>query len=185
MEEIWKEVVDPAVREGIYEVSDKGNVRYKSTGRVLNKNDNGFGYKTCPLKAVDKPHVVRYIHRLVAKAFLPNPDNFPQVGHKDHTRENNAVENLCWTTQSQNTRDGVKAGRINAKKRGKTNQFSPQDIELIAVKYVEGLGVAEIARLLGVPRTSVSSVINGRSNWSLFCAAKKQAEESTEERKTV
>ena len=174
MEEIWKEVVCEEVTPGKYQVSSKGNVRISATGRVIPIQDNGFGYKKCVLYSPNKT-LFPYIHRIVANAFLENPNNFPQVGHKDHDKENNYVENLYWTSQSQNTKDGVAAGRINSKKRGKTNQFSPSDIKFIAEKRVEGYGVAEIARLLDVPRTSVSSVLNGRSNHVLFVAYTNEA----------
>lgn len=176
MEEVWEVIVNEKVEKDKYHVSSRGRVKIAETGRVLPTQDNGFGYKKCAFYFKGKT-VQIYIHRLVAKAFLENPENLPQVGHKDHNRENNSVENLYWTSQSQNTRDGVKAGRINSKKRGKTNRFSPSDIEFIALKTLDGYGVAEIARMLDVPRTSVSSVINGRSNWDLYCCAKKEAEE--------
>ena len=173
VEEVWKEIVDEKIIVGKYEVSNKGRVRVVKTGYIIPIQDNGFGYKKCAFSSPGQT-LQRYIHRLVAKAFLENPENLPQVGHKDHNRENNLLENLYWTSQSQNTRDGIKAGRINSKKRGKTNRFSPSDIEFIALKTLDGCGVAEIARMLDVPRTSVSSVINGRSNWSIYCAALKE-----------
>lgn len=176
VEEIWKEIVDEKIIVGKYEVSNKGRVRVVKTGYIIPIQDNGFGYKKCAFSSPGQT-LQRYIHRLVAKAFLENPENLPQVGHKDHDKENNLVENLYWTSQSQNTRDGVRDGRINAKPRGIMNKFSTADIEFIAFKVVEGVGVADIARLLDVPRTSVSSVINGRSNWATYCAAKKRAEE--------
>ena len=176
MEEIWKEIVDTKLEVGRYLISSSGRVFDNRHNEIKATQDNGFGYRKTVFSIKGKKIVNRYIHRLVAIAFIPNPENLPQVGHKDHGKENNFVENLYWTSQSQNTRDGVKAGRINAKKRGKTNQFSPSDIEFIAYKRVEGFGVAEIARMLGVPRTSVSSVINGRSNLGIYISAKAKAE---------
>lgn len=174
MEEIWKVIIDNKIIEGKYEVSSRGRVRVVSTGHIIPIQDNGFGYKNCAFSAKNLT-LQRYIHRLVAKAFLGNPDNLPQVGHKDHNKENNVVENLYWTSQSQNTRDGVKAGRINNQKRPNSQRFSPSDIKFIAEKRVAGFGVAEIARLLDVPRTSVSSVLNGRSNHALFVAYTNEA----------
>lgn len=142
MEEIWKVIVDDGITKDKYAVSNLGNVKVILTNHTVPIQDSGFGYKKCAF-SVHGNTLQRYVHRLVAIAFIPNPENLPQVGHMDHDKENNFVENLYWTSQSQNTRDGVKAGRINAKKRGKTNQFSPSDIELIAYKRVEGFGVAE------------------------------------------
>ena len=174
VEEIWKEIVDEKIIVGKYEVSNKGRVRGVKTGYIIPIQDNGFGYKKCAFSSPGQT-IQRYIHRLVANAFLENPNEFPQVGHKDHDKENNSVENLYWTSQSQNTRDGIAAGRINSKKRGKTNKFSHSDIKFIAEKRVQGYGVAEIARLLDVPRTSVSSVLNRRSNHALFVAYTNEA----------
>lgn len=141
----------------------------------LNKNVVS-GYTVCTLKGVERPDAVRYVHRLVAKAFLENPNNLPQVGHKDHDKENNCVDNLYWTSQSQNTRDGIEAVRINSKKRGKTNQLTPNQIREIAFKRFGKMGVTDIAISMGLPRTTVSSVINGRSYWSIYCAALDEVE---------
>ena len=168
MEEIWKDIGDDRAKK-IYEVSNLGKVRNKISGHILKVQDNGFGYKQVIIRKENSNKYLHvYLHRVVAMTFLSNPDNLPQVGHKDHTRENNSVGNLYWTTQSQNTRDGVQAGRINAKKRGKTNQLKPSQLEEIAYKQVIGMGVAEIARSMSLPRTTVSSVLNGRSYWNLF-----------------
>lgn len=181
MEEIWETVEDEMVHKGVYEISNFGRVRRVKDGSIVSIQDNGAGYKKCAFNSVRGKTLQRYIHRLVAKAFLPNTENLPQVGHKDHNKENNCVDNLYWTTQSQNTRDGIKAGRINNQKRPNAQRFSPNDISFIAEKHVRGYGVAEIAKLLGVPRTSVSSVLNARSNWALFCAEKSRFQQIVEQ----
>ena len=176
MEEIWKDIGDDRAKK-IYEVSNLGKVRNKISGHILKVQDNGFGYKQVIIRKENSNKYLQvYLHRVVAMTFLPNPDNLPQVGHKDHTRENNSVGNLYWTTQSQNTRDGVAAGRINAKKRGKTNQLTLHQIKEIAFKRFGKIGVNEIAVSMGIPRTTVSSVINGRSHWDIYCSALKEAE---------
>lgn len=175
MEEIWKVIVDDGITKDKYAVSNLGNVKVILTNHVVPIQDNGFGYKKCAF-SVHCNTLQRYVHRLVAIAFIPNPENLPQVGHKDHDKENNFVENLYWTSQSQNTRDGVKAGRINAKKRGKTNQLTLHQIKEIAFKRFGKMGVNEIAVSMGLPRTTVSSVINGRSHWDIYCSALKEAE---------
>ena len=168
MEEIWKEIVDDKLEDGRYLISNKGCVFDKNYSKAKAVQDNGFGYKKTAFSLPSKKLVNRYIHRLVAIAFIPNPNNLPQVGHKDHDKENNCVENLYWVTQKQNTQDGVEAGRINAKKRGKTNQLTLAQLDEIARKRSEGLGVADVARSMGLPRTTISSVLNGRSHWELF-----------------
>lgn len=171
LKEIWKPVVDKVVQSR-YAVSNKGRVIDLQQALYLNYFDNGAGYKVYGLQRIDKSNVaIRYVHRLVAIAFIENPDKLPQVGHKDHNRENNNWENLYWTTPKQNTADGIRDGKINAKKRPNTKKLSKSQICDIALLSTKGYGVNEIAQKLGFPRTTISSVFNGRSNWELFSFA--------------
>lgn len=84
-----------------YSVSDLGRVRNNNSGRILrqskvgNKGNQYYGVELCPMGT-------QRVHRLVAKAFIPNPDNKPQVNHKDGDHFNNRVENLEWVTGSEN-----------------------------------------------------------------------------------
>lgn len=169
--EVWKPILDKQV-QGRYAVSSMGRVFDLITGRYLTVLDNGAGYKLAGLQRKSKDNVaIRYRHRLVAIAFLPNPKNLPQVAHKDHDRSNNKLSNLKWSTRSDNTKDGVEDGRINAKKRGVVGRLTPDKICEVARLRFFGFGVNEIALTLGVPRTTISSVLNGRSNWSLYSFA--------------
>ena len=165
--EDWRIIEDECLPSK-WEINSIGKVRRISDKVLKVVNDNGNGYLKYAFSVANGKLVNRYVHRLVAKAFIPNPENLPQVGHKDHDQSNNCVENLYWTTQSQNTRDGVEAGRINAVKRGITNQLRPDDIRSIAKQRFAGTGVVDIARAMKLPRTTVSSVLNGRSYWSIF-----------------
>lgn len=171
MLEIWKPVIDDKVQLR-YAVSNLGRVFDLVKLCYLNGSDNGAGYKIVGLQRKDKSNVaIRYIHRLVAIAFIVNPAKLPQVGHKDHNRENNQQGNLYWTTPKQNTADGIRDGKINAKKRPNTKKLSKSQICDVALLSTEGYGVNEIAQKLGFPRTTISSVFNGRSNWELFSFA--------------
>ena len=173
---VWKEVTYPRVVEGRYLVSEFGDVYDKKMDIYKGWSDNGAGYKVVGLKGLDTNQWAKiiYVHRLVAHAFLDNPDNLPQVGHKDHTRANNSVSNLYWTTPKQNTADGIREGKINAKKRPDTKKLTKAQICEIALLDSKGYGVNEIALTLGFPRTTISSVFNGRSNWELFEFATKE-----------
>lgn len=127
MKEIWKDIDG---YEGYYQVSSKGNVRsvdrtiqsidgirksmnYSFKGRVLkqgNKNNSKFPYKSVVLHKGGISKSFR-VHRLVANAFIPNPDNLPEVNHKDENPSNNNVENLEWCTPKYNVNYGTATKR--------------------------------------------------------------------------
>ena len=89
-----------------YEVSDLGNVRslnWRNEGKPkeLYLKPHNKGYRQVELVNADGKKML-LVHRLVAKAFVPNPNNYPLVNHIDSNRSNNNAENLEWCTQSQN-----------------------------------------------------------------------------------
>lgn len=92
MKEIWKGIEG---YESIYQISNLG--RIKSKIKILSPHISNCGYLRIILK---NKHYS--IHRLVAKAFIPNPNNKPQVNHIDGNKTNNCVNNLEWVTASEN-----------------------------------------------------------------------------------
>jgi hypothetical protein len=120
MEEIWKAIEG---YEGKYQVSNLGRVRSverkttlcnqhgefqrKEHGRIksqgMNRKD---GYRNVKLYRDGKMRTL-YVHRLVAQAFIPNPDNLPEVNHKDEDTTNNRVDNLEWCSSKYNSNYGV------------------------------------------------------------------------------
>ena len=70
---------------------------------MLTPTDNGNGYKIVGLHKGPKRRN-RYVHRLVAEAFIPNPDGLKEINHLDYNRGNNAVENLEWSSRKENIR---------------------------------------------------------------------------------
>ena len=92
-----------------YEVSTEGNVRNVKTGRIITQHDNG-GYLKVNLHKNGKRKVF-YIHRLVAIAFIPNPQNKPTVNHIDENKHNNRVDNLEWATYGEQQRHGTRNER--------------------------------------------------------------------------
>ena len=117
--EIWKDVKG---YECLYQVSNLGNVRSKNKvgidgrkieGKLLKGGMFSNKYKfVCLRKQGENKNCL--IHRLVAEAFIPNPNNYPIVNHKDGNKQNNNVENLEWCTYHEN--------RMHANKLGLTYQ---------------------------------------------------------------
>lgn len=97
-EEIWKDVVG---YEGLYKVSNLGNVYSNYVHRNLKQGNHKDGYKFVILNRNGKSKYMS-VHRLVATAFIPNPDDLPEINHKDETPYNNNVENLEWCDYSYN-----------------------------------------------------------------------------------
>lgn len=122
--EIWKDIEG---YEGLYQISNKGRVKslqreivYKDgrkkvlKEKILHNNLNEFGYHNVMLSkdGVTKRYKV---HRLVAKAFIPNQNNLPIINHKDENKTNNSVENLEWCDQKYNVNYGTMIERMREK----------------------------------------------------------------------
>ena len=88
---------------GLYQVSDLGEIR-NSKGRILKPEYSNKGYACVHLRKDDKNKKYR-IHRLVAQVFIPNPDNLPEINHKDENKANNHVSNLEWCDNTYNSKD--------------------------------------------------------------------------------
>lgn len=118
MEEQWRKI--PNVE--YYEISNLGRVRsldrvivqkngkeYIKKGRILKNSNHGNGYYKVSFRIGDIKSA--YVHRLVAMAFIPNPENKPCINHIDNDPSNNRADNLEWVTKQENTDWMIKQGR--------------------------------------------------------------------------
>jgi hypothetical protein len=122
MKEIWRDIPN---YEGLYQVSNlgrvkvldrdvnsgiKNNINVKRKGKILKQYVKN-GYLQVTLTVNNKRKYIN-VHRLVAQAFIPNPNNLPQVNHKDENKQNNYVENLEWCSAKYNCNYGSRNKRI-------------------------------------------------------------------------
>ena len=122
-EEVWKPIKD---YEGLYEISNLGRVKslnYKRTGKekILKNTVCNDGYLKVGLTKNGKDKVFR-IHRLVAEAFIPNPENKPYVDHINTIREDNRVENLRWATAKENNNNSLTKKKMSENHRKQNSE---------------------------------------------------------------
>jgi hypothetical protein len=177
--EIWR----PIAGSDVYEVSSLGRVKSKNylghgTEKVLALNPDPKGYLKVRLFFGQRRKTCK-VHRLVAEAFIPNPDNLPQVNHIDGDKTNNCVENLEWSTAHDNISHAYKNGlkennRRFAKKLGDTagraaleKAMEKHLVPIIATNVATGEeiefdSIKAAVKKLGVRQSGVSGVLAGR-----------------------
>jgi len=161
--ENWKEIKD---FEG-YEVSDNGRVRSLSTvkgmwGKVLEPLIAGRGYFRVALRKNNKPHF-KSIHRLVAEYFIPNPENKPQVNHKDGDKSNNHKDNLEWCTYRENINHAIDNGLSSVGERNGNSKLTKDQVLEIRDSR---LTYKELAELYGVHKSTINRIKNNKG-WKI------------------
>ena len=168
MKEIWKDIKD---YEGIYQISNLGNIKSLDRpkrnydintgmftlvtirGKIRKPRLTSFGYYTILLSKNGKRKWF-FIHRLVAEAFVPNPDNLPFVNHKDENPQNNKVDNLEWCTAKYNSNYGTRNERVSKTKTNNTYNTKPVKCVETGIIYPS---TREAARQTGIRNTNISS----------------------------
>lgn len=154
---------------GGYEVSDTGLVRrrtatHKSAVGTVLKQSNMLGYRVITLFP---PRTQAKVHRLVAEAFLPNPDGLPMVAHINGVRHDNRAENLMWATCKENLSHRKLHGtEIIGKRNGRT-KLSAEDVVTIRARYKRRdpiNGAAALAKEYGVTDVAIIKAARG-TNW--------------------
>lgn len=176
--ETWKPVVG---YEGLYEVSDLGRVRSvpriirtkrgekefccRVKGQIIEPQERRHGYLAVSLYGKPSKNgrfTQKSVHRLVAEAFLPNPNNFTDVNHKDENKQNNALNNLEWMSHKGNTNYGTAQKRRAEKVRNGSRSRKIDQLD-ISGNYIRTFpSLAEAHRQLGFAQSNIHHAISGR-----------------------
>lgn len=166
MLEQWKDIEG---FEGMYQVSNTGKVRSFrrcAKGRELTPWYAKNGY--CQVYfVVDNKRIAKKVHRLVAQAFIENPESKPEVNHVDGRKENNHVSNLEWSTRQENMNHARKTGLLddngeNSKNAKLTNDQAEQIRKEFVPRHKE-FGAVPLALKYGVGRKVIERIVKGQS----------------------
>ena len=163
---------------GKYAVSDCGQIVNCLTGRVLKPDQTTTNrgkrqtYYRVNLFANNRGYKFA-VHRLVAMAFLPNPDKKPEVNHIDGNRHNNHVSNLEWVTRKENSLHSTQILKKNIGSAVKSSKLKEEDVKEI-VKLLEDTPIKEIASVYKVTYDCIWRISKG-FNWSHVTNIRKEA----------
>ena len=172
--EIWKDVEE---FENLYEISNFGRLRNKPrkvnsvlgnkgfriiASKIKPAQDNGRGYKQFYVQ-INRKRILQYAHRLVAKYFLSNIDNLPEVNHIDGDKSNNHVSNLEWVTLQENRNHAVNSGLIPNGEKHHLAKLSKKQVIILRRLYKINpkFNRKSVCEKLNMSQSQVSTIIHG------------------------
>lgn len=181
MKEIWKKIEYKNIPL-IYEVSNLGRIRRiahelkvknqfgefptKRKEKYMRFTNNSNGYPMFRPQR-NKEKQVHVVHRIVATAFIPNPENKPCVNHKDFDKTNNRLSNLEWVTYRENTLHATQNGVLVSYKGRESNlaKYTEEQVKEVYSLCKSGLSQSEAGVVVGMPRPTVASIMQ-KVSWS-------------------
>lgn len=163
---IWKKIIIDG-KETIYSISNVGVIRndLKNTichsTEITDKNNNKY---QSVMLSIDKVKIRKYIHRLVAEAFIPNPDNKPEVNHRNGNKLLNWVDNLEWNTRLENAQHASRSGLMKLGSSNSSSKYTEKDAHKVCELMEKGLGAEEISKKLKVSKSFVVGILY-RGEW--------------------
>lgn len=143
------------------EVNSKGEIRSSITKRIHTPYVDKDGYLRCKIWVSPVKSQGIYVHRAIAKNFIPNPENKPLVNHINGIRDDNRVENLEWVTPKENSQHGVRLGNFPKGERAFAAKHSDKKVLEICQLLQEGYSQVEVSKRVDVPTVTVGDIARG------------------------
>lgn len=150
-----------------YMVTEEGVVVSVKRGykKLMKYSETKEGYLRVGIVCDDGVKRKKLVHRLIAEAFIPNPEDKPCINHKDGNKRNNNVANLEWVTYSENAKHAFSIGlKSNHGEGNPTNILTPQEVLSIYAKLMDGARVCDVADQYAVSRAAIAD-IKFKRNW--------------------
>lgn len=158
--------------EGLYEISNMGNVRSIRNNKVLKPNTDKYGYFYVIFSVNQKRKTLK-VHRLVAETFIENPENKPTVDHKNTDKKDNHVENLKWATNLEQSRNPITYRKLHERGLEKIPMLIAASIKRnygrkqVRIRYQNGTVVVtkslkDAALKVKRSQSRVSQILNGK-----------------------
>ena len=155
--------------EDLFAITEDGQIWSKRSNRFLKLNMlNGYLAHVTKIGGRTGKNVVLKAHRLVAKAYIPNPENKPYVNHKDGNKLNNNVDNLEWCTAKENSQHAYAMGLAKAASGADSPcaKLTAEDVLFIRTNYKpydKEFGARGLSRIFGVSHSRISDIINNKT----------------------
>ena len=152
------------INDASYVILDNGTV-FGKEGKIKQRpNSDGYASFTAGRKG-NRTRVCT--HRIVAREFVPNPNGYPEVDHKDANRMNPSADNLEWVTRKENVqrayRRGNHTGRISGTKNPKA-KLNEEQVRNIRELYYYGYSIRDLHREYGIPESTIGNIVH-RHTW--------------------
>lgn len=175
LQEVWVKLVYPNIsdEQNRFEISNYGRLKNSITQYIYKPSILSSGYYSVRTTLGDREHKIHIIiHKAVAYTFLDNPNNLPEVNHKDGNKGNNRVDNLEWNTSHDNQQHKYDTGLINkdliSGENNHSSKLKSKDVEYIREHYIKGskeFGARAMAKRFSVSHVTILSILNNKT-WS-------------------
>jgi hypothetical protein len=171
MDNQWVPVVYQGTTFNDFLITQNGDIKNRKTGKTLRQTTCGRGYPAVvvSLGSRSKRKIIK-IHKAVAETFIPNPNHYPMINHKDGVKTNNSVENLEWCTNSQNVKHAIENGLtprpFSDRVHGYGAKLSEENVVFIRDHYRprdKTFGARAMSRKYGVHHTTILDALSGET----------------------